>query len=236
MSLSIKANLFLPNPLTSEEWGVGRRTVAAAMDDESAAWLFRPNAHGLSPFRFTYIARRKVIVIAALGEEASVRLAAAAPGIADALSDLLGGKVGYRIGGGECSVTTATSMQSYVIPRLVWQRGNSAEEWQSVRDGKKELSKIVEEVIAQGLHRQADAFGFPHDGEGSFLRVVAKPLPPVYVRPGKTGRMLASAKVWFATNYSILGEWAVGRLCARGYGQIRRLSRVPEELLNAKVA
>jgi hypothetical protein len=209
------------------------------MNDDTAAWLFRPNTHGLSPFRFSYIARRKTIVIVALGDEASMRLAAESPAIAEALSELLGGKVGYLLGGGECSVTTETAMQSYVIPRLVWQRGNSSEEWQSVRDGRdesQELSKIAEEVIAQGLHRQADAFGFPHDGEGSFLRVVAKPLSPVYVRPDKTGRMLASAKVWFAANYSIVGEWAVGRLCARGYGQIRRLSRVPQELLNAKVA
>lgn len=228
--MQLIASFALPEPLPKNHWDAARRYLAKALDGQDASWLLA-NDNGPAPYRVSL--SRQSVEIVALGIAASTLLAQKAEDLSKTLTAFAQKPVPYHIGGGECAVSASTTLHYYTIPRLVWQGGKPSQ-WPAQSTMEQEngnaFGKHIKTIIAKDLIRQAETFALPCDEHGSIIKVKATPLSPVRIKPDAP-RLLASARVHFATNYDIRGIWHIGKLCSRGYGRIRRL-RDPKELEN----
>jgi hypothetical protein len=236
--MQIICTYHLPKPLANENWRIGRQCLAQCLDGQDMAWLLAQD-NGLSAVQISYTGHaRPAIELVACGSQACEQLTGQALQIQTSLSRHLGAGVRLQVSGGPCAVRSGSRLRYYHIRRLIWQHGRSGA-WQRLgamaREGGPALETHIRGVIEQGLLRMADQFGWSHDEEGTILRVCARPLPPVRIHKDAP-RLLASAQVWFATNYEIEGVWHVGRLCGRGFGRINRLRHRPDTLVDNPAA
>jgi len=178
---------------------------------------------GLSPFRFTSARRGRFLDIIALGQQAVGQLLAKGHHIATAISREFGSSAidGRELG--MCSMTLSPTPNRYNISRMIIQKYQYENKFKAAEKEHKggQSSAIlldhVAQVIRRDLIRQAELMVVDVPEEIQIGNIELADLKPVKV---VLGRHNLSANVKFAMSHKLAGQWAVGHLASRGYGQI----------------